>query len=158
VLSHRLTKAVIADATTIVIASFKQPARDEICSAIFQCAGPAPIEDSAEAREMSWWLRSCIAKTNTVDVDERDRPALAGIIRGRAGSWVFRSHAGQLIIHLGGSMSAIHLHCGARPTWKECALRLRKLGILPGDLEGKDSAGKVRVDIWRAPHGWQVDG
>jgi hypothetical protein len=158
VLSHRLTKAGIADATTIVIAPFKQPAWDKICSAIFQCAGPAPIEDAAEQQEMSWWLRSCLANTSIIDVDERDRQALARALRDRAGSWAFQSHTGQLMIHLGGFMSAVHLRCGARPTWKECALRLRKLGFIPGDLEGKDSDGRPRLNIWRAPQGWQADG
>jgi hypothetical protein len=151
VLNHRLVKAAIGDATTIVIPPFKQKDWDKFASAIFSCAGPAPIEDAAEQQEMSWWLRSCTREINVVHVDERDRAGLAGIIRGREGSWAFRSQTGNLLIHLGGFMAAIHLHCGARPTWKECALRLRKIGFMPCDLEGKDSDGKVRINVWRSP-------
>ena len=158
VLSHKTTKEAIAGATTRVIAPFKQPQWDKIAGAIFKCAGPAPIEDAADQQEMSWWLRSCVRSTAVVDVDERDRTGLARIIRERAGSWVFRSHAGCLMVHLGGFMAAIHLQCGARPTWKDCALRLRKIGFMPCDLEGKDSDGKVRINVWRSPREWQVDG
>jgi hypothetical protein len=158
VLSHKDTKAAIAGATTSVIAPFKQPQWDKIASAIFKCAGPAPIEDAPEQQEMSWWLRSCVREITVVDVDEHDRAGLAEILRKRAGTWAFHSKTGNLLIHLGGFMAAVHLHCGARPTWKECALRLRKIGFMPCDLEGKDAAGKVRVNVWRSPHGWQVDG
>jgi len=156
VLNHRQTKAVIAGATTIVISSFKQPQWDKIASAIFKCAGPAPIEDAPEVQELCWWLRLCVRSTALIDIDERDRAGLARIIREREGSWAFRTHTGNLLIHLGGFMSAIHLKCGARPTWKECALRLRKVRFAPRDLEGKDGEGKPRINVWASPHGWEL--
>ncbi len=157
VLNHRQVKAAISDATTDVIPPFKQPQWDKIASAIFKCAGPAPVEAAPEQMEMDWMLRSRLRDTAVLDIDERDRFGLAAIIRDqqKSGAWAFQNHDGRLLVHLGGLLAAIHLKHGVRLTFREAGQRLRKLGFAPRDLEGKeDSKGKPRINVWAAPRGW----
>jgi hypothetical protein len=156
VLNHRLTKGAIAQATTVVIPPFKQVLWDRLAEAIFKCAGLAPIEEAPETQETNWWIRACVQERTVLDIEESDRAGLAGILRDRAGVWAFRNKNAQILIHLGGFLKDLNVRCSARPTWKEAALRLRKIRFTPRDLEGKDSAGKVRVNVWMSSRGWHL--
>lgn len=157
VLSQRHVKASVADATTDVVPSYKQPQWDKIASAIFKCAGPAPIEEAPEQIEMDWLLRSSLNHVAITDIDERDRAGLSKAIRDSqdGGKWAFRDQDGRVMIHMGGFLSFSRLKHGVLLSFREGSKRLRKMKFIPRDLEGKaDSKGKPRINVWVAPRGW----
>jgi hypothetical protein len=158
VLNHRLTKAAIASATTEVIPPCKQAEWDRFAGYIFKAAGLAPVEQASEQQELWWWLRTCVSNATVQDLQESDKAGLTRVIRERAGLWAFRNERGELLISLGGFIKAIPINCGARPTWKDICLRLRKAGFRPRDLEGRsDDDGKARLNVWQSPGRWEAD-
>lgn len=158
VLSQRLVRAAVADATTDVIPAMKAAVWDRVAGAIFKAAGPAPIEEAPEQDEARWYVGSYFAHCPIIEIDERDRAALTKIIReaqegGR--TTPFKNQDGRLMIHLGGLLYHIRLQHGVLLSFREVAKRLRKLGFTRRDLEGKDDArGKCRINVWVAPREW----
>jgi hypothetical protein len=158
VLNQRRVKARIADATAEVIPGFGSVRWDKIARGIFRCAGLAPIEETPEQQEMAWLVRSRLADTTVTDVDEGDRAGLAKIIRHEqvSGGWAFRDTEKRLMLHLGGLLASIRLKHGVLLSYREGGKRLRKMGFIPRDLEGKaDEKGKPRINVWAAPRGWE---
>jgi hypothetical protein len=158
VLSQRLVRAAVADATTDVIPAMKAAVWDRVAAAIFKAAGPAPIEEAPEQDEARWYVSSYFAHCPIIDIDERDRAALTKTIReaqegGR--TTPLKNQDGRLMIHLGGLLYHIRLQHGVLLSFREVAKRLRKLGFTRRDLEGKDDArGKCRINVWVAPREW----
>jgi len=161
VLSQRHVRAAIADATTDVVPALKTNQWDRIATAIFKCAGPAPIEEPPESIETRWLVRARLRTVAVLDIDERDRAGLAKIIRDDAqgsGHWAFRNQDGQIMVQLGGLLAAIRLNHGILLSFKEGGKRLRKLGWKPRDLDGLDASGRACINVWVAPRNWESQG
>ncbi|HWQ56814.1 MAG TPA: hypothetical protein VN442_24215 [Bryobacteraceae bacterium] len=157
VLSQRSVRAAIADATTDVVPTQTAKQWDKIATAIFKCAGPAPVEEAPEQQEMGWFVQSRVHEAVVIDIDEGDRAGLAKIIRAEqtSGTWALRDKGGRLMLQLGGLLAQIRLKHGVVLSYREGGKRLRKMGFIPRDLEGKaDENGKPRINVWVAPRGW----
>lgn len=152
VLNPRLTQGAIAGATGAVIPNFKKDERWlNICRAIFAAAGPAPVEQAPEQQEMLSWIRRSLLDSHTDRIDEQDKNGITKLIRDSDPGWAFWNQANQLLIRLDGFMARLDF-LRIRASWKDVCQRLRKLGFLPGDLDGReDDQGKARWNVWRSP-------
>lgn len=155
-LNQRHARAAILDATRRLIPAYKTVLWDKVVERIVQAAGEVPAEEAPELVEMRWLIQSRLAHVTILDIDERDRAAVAQIIRediDKTGHWAFRNQDGRYRIILGGLLAAVRLNHGILMTFKDAGTRLRKLGWKPRDMDGQDDQGRVCRNAWISPAG-----